>query len=178
MWLFELFFPQFWKSYMSRYGYLEEFQRVPWNSRSRESTVFGVVLKLWPRQNPVHGRAWAIADIGFVQRIWLHCCRMVYVKISPYYITVKFIFEPAHDKTYKIWHVRPEKIRSVWESAQSDQSIRYSLDGQLRTQAFVMWTAKTLIRLGGRPGWSIFAGRTCHFVGFVMRWLKLFSLRL
>ena len=31
-----------------------------------------------------------------------------------------------------------------------------------------MWTAKTLIRLGGCPGRS-FAGCTCHFVGFVMR---------
>ena len=32
--------------------------------------------------------------------------------------------------------------------------------------------AKTLIRLGRSPGWSVFAGRTCHFVGFVMRRLK------
>ena len=28
-----IFFPQFCKSYMSRYGYLEVFNRVPWNSR-------------------------------------------------------------------------------------------------------------------------------------------------
>ena len=28
-----------------------------------------------------------------------------------------------------------------------------------------------LIILGGCPGWSVFAGRTCHFVSFVMRWL-------
>ena len=28
-----IFFSQFWKSDMSRYGYLEVFQRVPWNSR-------------------------------------------------------------------------------------------------------------------------------------------------
>ena len=41
-----------------------------------------------------------------------------------------------------------------------------------------MRTAKTLIRLGGCPGWSVFAGRTCHFVGFVVRGLiyKLVSL--
>ena len=32
MWLLELFFPQFCKSYMSRYGYIEVFNRVPWNS--------------------------------------------------------------------------------------------------------------------------------------------------
>ena len=34
IWLFDLsFFPQFCKSDMSRYGYLEVFQRVPWTSR-------------------------------------------------------------------------------------------------------------------------------------------------
>ena len=33
MWLFELFFPQVCNSGMSRYGYLEVFQRVPWISR-------------------------------------------------------------------------------------------------------------------------------------------------
>ena len=33
MWLIELAFPQFCKSDMSKNGYLEVFQRVPWNSR-------------------------------------------------------------------------------------------------------------------------------------------------
>ena len=33
MWLIELFFPELCKSDMSRYGYLEVFQRVPWDSR-------------------------------------------------------------------------------------------------------------------------------------------------
>ena len=32
---------------------------------------------------------------------------------------------------------------------------------------------RRLIRLGRRPGWSVFAGLTCHFTGFVMRWLIL-----
>ena len=41
MWLFELFFPQFCKSDMSRYEYLEVFQTVPWTSRKRDSTVCG-----------------------------------------------------------------------------------------------------------------------------------------
>ena len=41
------------------------------------------------------------------------------------------------------------------------------------TQAIFMRTAKTLIRLGGLPRliW-VFAGHTCHFVGFVMRRLN------
>ena len=34
------FFPHSLNSDMSRYGYLEVFQRVPWNSRERESTVY------------------------------------------------------------------------------------------------------------------------------------------
>ena len=33
MWLFNLFFPQFCKSDMSRYGYREIFLRVPWTPR-------------------------------------------------------------------------------------------------------------------------------------------------
>ena len=37
-----------------------------------------------------------------------------------------------------------------------------------------MRTPKTLIRLGGCPDWSE-AGRTCHFVGFVMWWLKSYK---
>ena len=72
------------------------------------------------------------------------------------------------------WHVRPAKtqislgIRSVWSESQ------LLLNGQLRTQAFFMWTAKTLIRLGGCPGWSMSSLGTHHFVGFLMRQLLLF----
>ena len=46
------------------------------------------------------------------------------------------------------------RLRSVWASAQTDQSLRCALNGYLRTQGFLMRTAKTLIRLGGCPGWS------------------------
>ena len=41
IWLFDWYFPQFCKSDMSKYGYLEVFQRVPLTLRYRESTVFG-----------------------------------------------------------------------------------------------------------------------------------------
>ena len=51
-------------------------------------------------------------------------------------------------------------IHPVW-------SVRSALNGLLRTQAFIMWTAKTLTRLG-----IVFAGHICHFVSFVMRWLR------
>ena len=44
--------------------------------------------------------------------------------------------------------------RTAWASSQSDQSLRCALSGYLRTWAFFMQTAKTLIRLGRCPGWS------------------------
>ena len=54
--------------------------------------------------------------------------------------------ETWHDKTNKVT-VRPGK-------SQISLGIRCALNGLLRTQAFFMRTAKTLIRLGGFPGWS------------------------
>ena len=48
VWLFDWYFPQFCKSDMSKYGYLEVFQRVPSTSRYRESTVF-LMLALFCR---------------------------------------------------------------------------------------------------------------------------------
>ena len=62
------------------------------------------------------------------------------------------------------WHVHPVKTPI-------SLGLRHALNGKLRTQAFFIWTAKSLIRLGVCLGWSVFAGRTCHFVGFVMRQL-------
>ena len=39
IWLFDWYLPQICTSDMSKYGYLEVFQRVPSTSRYRESTV-------------------------------------------------------------------------------------------------------------------------------------------
>ena len=44
--LFDWYFPQFCKSYMSKYGYLEVFQRVPATSKYRESTVYTCISVL------------------------------------------------------------------------------------------------------------------------------------
>ena len=52
------------------------------------------------------------------------------------------------------WLCAQPRLRSVWASAQSDQSLRCAFNGYLRTQAFFTRTAKTQIRLGGCPGWS------------------------
>ena len=59
------------------------------------------------------------------------------------------------------WPVRQRRLRSAWASVQSDQSLRCPPEESLSPKLPIKRTAKTLIRLGG-----------CHFVGFVMRWLK------
>ena len=66
------------------------------------------------------------------------------------------------------WLCAQWRLRSAWASAQSDQNLRCALSA-LRTQAFFMRTTKT-----DQTGliW-VFTGRTCHFVGFVMRRLFL-----
>ena len=43
IWSFDWYFPQFCISDMSKYGYLEVFQRVSSTSRLRESTVLYIV---------------------------------------------------------------------------------------------------------------------------------------
>ena len=60
--------------------------------------------------------------------------------------------EPRHYKTNKM-SVRPAWA-SARASAQSDQSLRWALNRQLRVHSFFLRTSKTLIRLGGCPGWS------------------------
>ena len=52
------------------------------------------------------------------------------------------------------WLCAQWRLRSAWASVQSDQSRCCALNVYLRVQAFIMWTAMTLIRLGGCPGWS------------------------
>ena len=51
IWLFVWYFPQFCTSDMSKYGYLEVFQRVPSTSRCRKSAVFDNTDVLFEVQN-------------------------------------------------------------------------------------------------------------------------------
>ena len=85
--------------------------------------------------------------------------------------TVLMINGPAHDKTNKMAYV-PSEDSDQPGHLPSLINLCCALSGELRTQAFFTGLAKTLIRLGSCPGWSVFAGCTCHFVGFVVRWLK------
>ena len=52
IWLFVWYFPQFYTSNMSKYGYLEVFQRVPSTSRLRESTVLVMFLRIRKKVQP------------------------------------------------------------------------------------------------------------------------------
>ena len=46
------------------------------------------------------------------------------------------------------------RLRSAWASAQSDHSLRCPYEESLGPKLPIQRTAKTLIRLGGCPGWS------------------------
>ena len=47
-----------------------------------------------------------------------------------------------------------QRLRSTWASTQSDQSQRCPPEAKLGSKLPIERTAKTLIRLGGCPGWS------------------------
>ena len=52
------------------------------------------------------------------------------------------------------WLCAQRRVRSAWASAQSDQSLRCPHEKSFGPKLSIMRTAKTLIRLGGCPGWS------------------------
>ena len=74
----------------------------------------------------------------------------------------KITFAPSEDPDQP--RHPPGLIRSLW--CPQDETLR----PQLPTES----TAKTLIRLGGCPGWSVFAGCIDQFEGFVMRRLNYY----
>ena len=65
------------------------------------------------------------------------------------------------------------RLRSAWASAQSYQSLRCALSRKLRTQFLLQADSADSVQTGRMPRliW-VFAGRTNHFVGFVMPWLN------
>ena len=72
---------------------------------------------------------------------------------------------------------QPNEFCTQWTSDQPGHTP--SLITALAVRLKIPWALsyplsaqRTLIRLGGCPGWSVFAGRIGHFVGFVMLRLK------
>ena len=63
IWLFNWYFPQFFKYDMSKYRYLEVFHRVPSTSRSRESTV--VILVGWGWTSSCVAWSFEVQLVGF-----------------------------------------------------------------------------------------------------------------
>ena len=70
------------------------------------------------------------------------------------------------------WPASPLKTQISLGIRPVDQSLRSPHEVSLGPKLPIERTAKILVKLGGCPGLSEFAGCTCHFVGFVMRWLK------
>ena len=70
------------------------------------------------------------------------------------------------------------RLTSAWASAQSDQS-SLSAWRKLGSLATHWAHSEDSDKTGRMPRliW-VFAGRTCHFVGFVMRWLRMNCLRI
>ena len=83
-------------------------------------------------------------------------------------------FEPPHDKTNKAARAPSEDSDQPGHLLHPPSLIRIFAVRFMGS----LWPKlsscgqRRLIRLGGCPGWSVFAGRTGHFVGFAMRHLK------
>ena len=70
------------------------------------------------------------------------------------------------------WHVRPQRLRSAWASAQSDQSSLYA-QWAAKDPRFLHANSEASDQTGWMPRLiRVLAGRTGHFVGFVMWQLK------
>ena len=79
-------------------------------------------------------------------------------------ITVRVAFHMNSKRRAKLWATAwqnqqnplcaQQGLRSAWASAQSEQSLRSPHEETLGPKLPIECTAKTLIRLGGCPGWS------------------------
>ena len=76
-------------------------------------------------------------------------------------------FEPPHGKTNKMT-CAPSEDTDQPGHPPSLNSLHCQHEEAEGPKLPIKRTAETLTRLGGCPGWSVIAKRTCHFVGFVM----------
>ena len=94
----------------------------------------------------------------------------------------KNTIELRHDQTNKRRAMTLIKldIRPVWASAQFDQSLCCQHEETLGPKPTIEHKAKTLIRLGGCPGWSESSLGTHSFcrgsIYFLSQWQNLFDL--
>ena len=125
------------------------------------------------RRAHVHSCWKCYAPGGPVQLLYNYCLYLsIIVKIAVQYfctVTWRHSASLCLDKSNKRALCTQHKLRSAWASTQSDQS---SLCAQwvAKDPRFLYADSEDSDQTGRMPR-LIFAGRTCHFVGFVMWWL-------
>ena len=99
-------------------------------------------------------------------------CRLICIFVSHLFHKVVFnlkgSYEPANNKTNKKWHVRPAKTEISWASVLPVQSLLCA-QCLAKDPSFLHTDSEDSDQSGPMPK-VIFAGCTCHFVGFAMRW--------
>ena len=116
----------------------------------------------------IHTTVWSVFVVLF-KKLWVLGCpesttqRLIRLHSCTYCSMSNLMTKPTK------WPCAQRRLGSAWASAQSDQSLCYSLNGWLRTQASFMRTGKTLIRLGGCPGWSE-SSLGAHAILLVLSW--------
>ena len=140
MWLIELVFPQFCKSDMSKYGCLEVFHRVPWNSKKNESRLYFEgqnsrmsKVRFWSNvTNYLFTYFWVTGNISEIVK----SCKMIIQRIE-YDL---FARAPLHlsrgTASPKFVHVRQAKtqinLNTVW--SESSQGILWVAKEPMRLQ--------------------------------------------
>ena len=98
IWLFDWYFPQFCTSDMSKYGFLEVFQRVTSTSR-RESTVLQYTIILAVSKifcGLMKMAYWLILIFGIYDILWLQQVKKILCVSVTIFLTFQFI--------YILWH--------------------------------------------------------------------------
>ena len=114
------------------------FEFAHWVSKKTE--LFSIIFT-FPRQ----GFNWTLSSSPSISLIPQNWCHLVLFPM--------LTFESPPWQNQRNGTCAQRRLRSAWVSAQSHQSLRCALTGSIRTQAFFMRTAETLMRLRGGPGW-------------------------
>ena len=128
-------------------------------------------MKLYNLQNNRENQPYFTLHIQTDRAIWPGSTLL---DIQPVLLNISPKFQPLHDKTNKMV-CAPSKDSDQPGHSPSLISLRWALNGYVRTKCFFMRTAKT-DQIGRMPSliW-VFAGPKGHFVSFVVR--RLFNER-
>ena len=112
------------------------------------------------------------------QVILLFCCAPAHINITPglnMFASCNFMQKHLSCLMTKPtkWFVHPAKTQICLGILPVRSESWLCALWVTKDRSYLHAIAKTLIRLGGCPGWSVFAERKSQFVGFVMRQLTL-----